>query len=67
MWKKAKENEEKWIRVFGHEYACASQLYAYAHFEYVYAFMKHAHTYMPRNTNPAIRIEKLNETRKLTT
>ena len=65
-WKKARKNKKKWIRVFGHEcacayigYACVSQLYAYAHFEYAYACMKHAHTYTPETLTQKLRTKKI--------
>ena len=56
MWKKTKENWENKMLVSRREcsctyigYACASQLYAYSHFEYAYTSMKHAYAYMPKS------------------
>ena len=45
MYRKQEKNKIKRIRVSGHEYACASQLYAYAHYEYAHMCMKHAYAY----------------------
>ena len=54
--------EQIWVS--GHEcvcayigYACTSQLYAYTHFEYAHACIKHAHAYTPRNLNPGTKTE----------
>jgi len=46
--RKQGRNKQEWIRVFRHEYACASQLYAYAYFKYTYTCMKHAHACTPK-------------------
>ena len=54
--------EQIWVP--GHEcvcayigYACTPQLYAYTHFEYAHACIKHAHAYTPRNLNPGTKTE----------
>ena len=46
--RKQGKNKQEWIKASGNEYACAFQMYAYAHFKYTYTCMKHAHTYTPK-------------------
>ena len=66
-YKRKQRKKHKWIRVFGHKCACASQLYAYEYFEYAYACMKHAQAYTSRTFTQQLKIEKQSKTINLTT
>ena len=64
--KNTKYKKKKKIRISRLEYACtyighacASQLYAYAYFEYLYACKKHAHAYTPETLTQKLKVEKL--------